>query len=53
MINIDILEELTFLSTPRGGGLVLDITQGTSLSRESLAHLEDGTSSRYYSRYFV
>ena len=42
MINIDILEELTFLSTPRGGGLVLDITQGTSLSRESLAHLEEG-----------
>merc|ERR1719474_100011 len=29
VINIDILEELTFLSTPRGGGLVLDITPGT------------------------
>jgi len=29
VINIDILEELTFLSTPRGGGLVLEITPGS------------------------
>jgi len=29
VINIDILEELTFLSTPRGGGLVLDISPGS------------------------
>jgi len=29
VINIDILEELTFLSTPRGGGLQIDITPGS------------------------
>jgi hypothetical protein len=30
VVNIEILEEITFLNTPQGGGLTLDITPGKS-----------------------
>jgi hypothetical protein len=32
VVNIEILEEMTFLNTAQGGGLTLDITPGTDSS---------------------
>ena len=31
LINMDIIQELTYLSTPRGGGLTLDVLPGNKV----------------------